>query len=149
MVQISGGEPTIRDDLPDIIRMGKEMGIDYIEIGTNGIRFAEDIEFLRKVKEAGADDLYFSFDGLHGDIYKQTCGRDILAQKLKCIENCEKVGMGITLVTVVSPDINLDRVEEVINFANPVQVDVRQPSPACPCAHLLAVHGRMSRPEVC
>jgi uncharacterized radical SAM superfamily Fe-S cluster-containing enzyme len=117
VVQISGGEPTIRADLPDIIRMGKDMGIDYIEINTNGIRFAEDIEFLRKVKEAGADDLYFSFDGLQGDIYKQTCGRDILAQKLKCIENCEKVGMGITLVTVVSPNINLDRVGEVINFA--------------------------------
>ncbi len=116
-VQISGGEPTIRDDLPDIVRMGKAMGIDHIEINTNGIRFAEDIGFLQKIKDAGVASLYFSFDGLQGDIYKQTCGRDILAQKLKCIENCEKVGMGITLVCVVSPNINLDRVGEVINFA--------------------------------
>ncbi len=117
VVQISGGEPTIRDDLPEIVRMGKEMGIDHIELNTNGIRLAEDIGFLRRLKEAGVDELYFSFDGLHGDIYKQTCGRDILAQKLRCIENCAEVGMGITLVCVVSPNINLDRVGEVIEFA--------------------------------
>lgn len=116
-IQISGGEPTIRDDLPDIVRMGKQMGIDHIEVNTNGMRLAEDKGFLQKMKDAGVDSLYFSFDGLHGDIYKQTCGRDILEQKLKCIENCEKVGMGVTLVCVVSPNINLDRVGEVINFA--------------------------------
>ncbi|MBN1109767.1 MAG: radical SAM protein [Methanomassiliicoccales archaeon] len=116
-VQISGGEPTIRDDLPDIIRMGKEMGIDHIELNTNGVRLADDIEFLKNVKKAGVDTLYFSFDGLQGEIYKQTCGRDLLDKKLKCIENCEKVGMGITLVCVVSPNINLDRVGEIIDFA--------------------------------
>jgi len=48
--------------------MGKEMGIDHIELNTNGIRLAEDIGFLRRLKEAGVDELYFSFDGLHGDI---------------------------------------------------------------------------------
>ncbi len=116
-IQISGGEPTIRDDLPDIVKLGKSMGIDHIEVNTNGIRFAEDIDFLRKVKEAGVNSLYFSFDGLQGDIYKKTCGRDILAQKLKCIENCEEVSMGVTLVCVISPNINLDKVGEIIDYA--------------------------------
>jgi len=54
-VQISGGEPTIRDDLPEIVKMGKSMGIDFIEVNTNGYRFANDIEFLRQVKQAGVD----------------------------------------------------------------------------------------------
>ncbi|HPT73944.1 MAG TPA: radical SAM protein, partial [Methanomassiliicoccaceae archaeon] len=63
-VQLSGGEPTIRDDLPEIVRMGKEMGISFIEVNTNGYRLANDIEYLRKLKEAGVDSLYFSFDGL-------------------------------------------------------------------------------------
>jgi len=62
-IQISGGEPTIRDDLPDIVRLGKKMGIDYIEVNTNGIRFADDIEYLRAVKEAGVDSLYFPSTG--------------------------------------------------------------------------------------
>ncbi len=116
-IQISGGEPTIRDDLPDIVRLGKKMGIDYIEVNTNGVRFADDIDYLRAVKEAGVDSLYFSFDGLHSDIYMKTCGKDLLEPKLRCIENCAKVGMGITLVVVVSPNINQDRIGEIIQFA--------------------------------
>ena len=116
-IQISGGEPTIRDDLPEIVRMGKKMGVDYVELNTNGVRLGQDIEFLRSIKEAGVDSLYFSFDGLHSDIYMKTCGKDLLESKLKAIENCAQVGMGITLVTVVSPNINQDKVGEVIQFA--------------------------------
>jgi len=81
------------------------------------VRLGQDIEFLRSIKEAGVDSLYFSFDGLHSDIYMKTCGKDLLESKLRAIENCAKVGMGITLVTVVSPNINQDKVGEVIQFA--------------------------------
>lgn len=116
-IQISGGEPTIRDDLPEIVRMGKSMGIDYIELNTNGVRLGEDIEFLKAIKEAGVESLYFSFDGLHSDIYMKTCGKDLLQPKLKALENCKKVGMGVTLVVVVSPNINQDRIGEVVQFA--------------------------------
>ncbi len=116
-IQISGGEPTIRDDLPEIVRMGKKMGIDYIELNTNGVRLGEDIEFLKSIKEAGVESLYFSFDGLHSDIYMKTCGKDLLQAKLKALENCKKVGMGVTLVVVVSPNINQDRIGEVVQFA--------------------------------
>jgi hypothetical protein len=116
-VQLSGGEPTIRDDLPDIVRMGKEMGIEFIEVNTNGVRLAKDIDYLRRLKEAGVDSLYFSFDGLRGDIYVKTCGEDLLDIKLKALDNCAEVDMGVTLVTVVSPEFNLDSVGEIIRFA--------------------------------
>jgi len=116
-VQISGGEPTIRNDLPDIVRQGKEMGIDYIEVNTNGVRLGTDIEYLRAMKEAGVDSLYFSFDGLAPEIYEKTCGEDLLDIKLKALDNCAEVNMGVTLVTVVSPKINLDQVGGIIEFA--------------------------------
>ncbi|MFP4169690.1 MAG: radical SAM (seleno)protein TrsS [Methanomassiliicoccales archaeon] len=116
-VQISGGEPTIRDDLPEIVRRGKEMGVDYIEVNTNGVRLGKDIDYLRSIKEAGVDSLYFSFDGVTGDIYEQTCGEDLLEIKKKALENCAEVGMGVTLVTVVSPHINLQQVGDIIQFA--------------------------------
>ena len=116
-VQISGGEPTIRDDLPDIIRMAKEMGIEHIEVNTNALRLANDLEYLRSLKEAGADSLYMSFDGLNDEIYEKTCGRPMLDVKKKAIENAAKIDMGVTLVAVVSPNINLDQVGEIIDFA--------------------------------
>lgn len=116
-VQISGGEPTIRDDLPDIVRLGKSMGIEHIEVNTNGVRFSQDIEFLRACKDAGVDSLYFSFDGMTSDVYMQTCGKDLLQYKLDAVENCAKVGIGVTLVCVVSPNINIDQVGAVIKYA--------------------------------
>jgi uncharacterized radical SAM superfamily Fe-S cluster-containing enzyme len=116
-VQISGGEPTIRDDLPDIVRLGKSMGIDHIEVNTNGVRFSQDIEYLKACKDAGVDSLYFSFDGMTSEVYMQTCGKDLLQYKLDAVENCAKVGIGVTLVCVVSPNINIDQVGAVIKYA--------------------------------
>jgi len=116
-IQLSGGEPTIRDDLPEIVKLGKSMGIEHIEVNTNGVRIGQDIEYLRKLKEAGVDSFYFSFDGVKPDIYMKTCGQNLLDAKLKAIENCAVVDIGVTLVVVVSPNINLDHVGEIINFA--------------------------------
>lgn len=77
-IHISGGEPTIRDDLPEIVRLGKQKGIDYIEVNTNAMRLANDILFLQRIKEDGIKALCFSFDGLHSDIYIKTCGKEFL-----------------------------------------------------------------------
>lgn len=116
-VQVSGGEPTIRDDLPEIVKLGKSMGIDYIEVNTNAVRLGQDIDFLKKIKEAGVDSLYFSFDGVTADVFIKTCGRDLLEAKVKALENCKTVEMGVTLVCVVAPGINLHQVGDVIQFA--------------------------------
>jgi hypothetical protein len=36
-IQFSGGEPTVRDDLPAIVRMARDLGFIQIQIATNGI----------------------------------------------------------------------------------------------------------------
>jgi uncharacterized radical SAM superfamily Fe-S cluster-containing enzyme len=40
-IQLSGGEPTVRDDLPEIIRLCAEKGFEYIQLNTNGRRLAD------------------------------------------------------------------------------------------------------------
>ena len=105
-IQLSGGEPTVRDDLPEIVRMAKEMGIEHVEVNTNAVRIAKDIEYLRALKEAGVD-----------DIYLQTRGKSLFELKEQAIANCAEVGIGITLVVTVSPNINLDHVGEIIKYA--------------------------------
>lgn len=116
-VQISGGEPTIRDDLPEIVKMAKDMGIEHIEINTNAVRIAKDMEYLKALKEAGVDDFYFQFDGTDDEIYMQTRGRPLFDIKKQAIENCGEVGIGITLVVTVAPGVNLHHVGEIIRFA--------------------------------
>ena len=50
-IQLSGGEPTIREDLPEIIISAKEMGFPYVQLNTNGLRIAKDINYATKLKK--------------------------------------------------------------------------------------------------
>jgi len=116
-IQISGGEPTIRDDLRDIIALGKEMGVDYIELNTNGVRLAKDIEYFRELKECGIDALYLSFDGLTDEVYRKINGADLLDFKLKAIQNSADLEVGVVLVPMIIPNVNDDQIGGIIQFA--------------------------------
>ena len=116
-VQLSGGEPTIREDLPEIIRMGKDMGIIHLQVNTNGIRIAEDYDFLLKMKNAGLDLIYLQFDGTDDRIYRHIRNRDMLETKIRAIENCARMGIGVLLVPVVIPGVNLDHLGDIVRFA--------------------------------
>lgn len=117
-LQLSGGEPTVRDDLPTIVSMAKEIGFRHVEVNSNGIRFANDIEFFKKVKEAGMDTIYLQFDGLEDKIYKQSRGIPLLETKLKVIENARKLGFdSIVLVVTLVKGINDNQLGRIIEFA--------------------------------
>ena len=47
-MQITGGEPMLRDDIADVIKIMKEEGVDHIQMNTNGIRHAMDPEAAEK-----------------------------------------------------------------------------------------------------
>jgi uncharacterized radical SAM superfamily Fe-S cluster-containing enzyme len=82
-IQLSGGEPTIRDDLPQIIAMGREMGFPYIQLNTNGRKLAESWEYTKVLKKAGLSSAFLQFDGLTDDVYLKTRGRELLGV-IKC-----------------------------------------------------------------
>jgi uncharacterized radical SAM superfamily Fe-S cluster-containing enzyme len=49
-IQLSGGEPTVRDDLPKIIEMAKSKGFEYVQLNTNGKRIALDESYAHTLK---------------------------------------------------------------------------------------------------
>jgi len=116
-VQLSGGEPTVRDDLPEIIKLGKSMGFKHIQVNTNGIRISEDYDYLKALKEAGADLIYLQFDGTREDIHMFTRGRKMIEIKKAAIANCEKAGMGVLLVPVIVRGLNDDNIGDILRFA--------------------------------
>ncbi len=71
-VQITGGEPTLREDLVDIIRAIKAEGAKHVQLNTNGIKFAElymedpvkAVEYARALRTSGVNTVYLSFDGV-------------------------------------------------------------------------------------
>lgn len=116
-IQLSGGEPTVRDDLTQIISLGKELGFSFIQVNTNGIRMAKEEEYVKRLKEAGLDSIFLQFDGTDNSIYKKLRGAELLDLKIKAVENCKKYNIGVVLVPTLVPDINVNNIGEIIDFA--------------------------------
>ena len=117
LLQLSGGEPTLRDDLPDLVRFAKKAGCSYVQINTNGIRLAEEPGYARQLAEAGLDIVFLQFDGTRNEIYRQLRGADLLKQKLEAIRVCGKLGLGVTLVPTVVKGVNDQNLGEMVELA--------------------------------
>src|SRR2546430_4226551 len=63
-LQITGGEPTLRPELPEIVKVIKEEGVDHIQLNTNGINLALNPNLAMELRDAGLSNLYMSFDGV-------------------------------------------------------------------------------------
>ncbi|MGC7872021.1 radical SAM (seleno)protein TrsS [Desulfosporosinus sp. SYSU MS00001] len=116
-IQLSGGEPTLRDDLPEIVEMGRRLGFNFIQINTNGLRLAVDSTYLSRLKMAGLSSVFLQFDGTEDQIYQAIRGRHLYDLKVKAIENCAEHGIGVVLVPTLIPGINTDNIGEIIKFA--------------------------------
>ncbi len=116
-VQHSGGEPTLREDLLDIIAMERELGYDYTLLATNGIRFAEDIDYFKKFCDLNVY-LYLQFDGMSAEPYMHIRGRDLWPVKQKVLENARKIGFKkVVLVPTLVKSINDHQVGDMVRFA--------------------------------
>lgn len=97
-IQLSGGEPTLRNDLPEIVEMGRALGFKFIQLNTNGLRLAEDPIFLSRLKKAGLSSVFLQFDGTEDQIYQAIRGRRLFEVKAKAIECCAQHEIGVVLV---------------------------------------------------
>jgi uncharacterized radical SAM superfamily Fe-S cluster-containing enzyme len=117
-LQFSGGEPTIRKELPDFIRKAKELGFRHVEVNTNGLRLSQSVEYAKQLKEAGLSTVYLQFDGLTSDVYKFIRGVDLLDIKMKAIENIRQAGIhSIVLVVTLVKGVNDHQIGDIIKFA--------------------------------
>jgi len=132
-LQLSGGEPTVRPDFLEIVRMAKEKGFRHIEVNTNGIKIADEkngVEYIRQLIDAGADTLYLSFDGVTPEPYvgrapshldddgKHEYAKWLFNAKLRAIKNCREAGMrSVVLVPVIVRGMNDHELGDIINFA--------------------------------
>lgn len=105
-LQLSGGEPTVRDDLPEIVSIAKTMGFPHVQVNTNGLRIADDIGYLHKLKEAGLDLVYLQCDGVSDTVYLKLRRRPMADIKRKVLENCAEMKIGVQLVPTVIRSVN-------------------------------------------
>ena len=125
LLQFSGGEPTLREDLPELIRFAKEAGCSYTQVNTNGIRLAREPGYARQLADAGLDIVFLQFDGTRDDIYETLRGAPLLETKLEAIRVCTEQKLGVTLVPTVVKGVNDDNLGELIALAVSLAPGVR------------------------
>ena len=116
-IQLSGGEPTVRDDLPEIVRLGRERGFTFFQLNTNGLRLASEPGYAARLRDAGVSCAFLQFDGLRAATYLCLRGRDLRAEKLRAVENCAGAGLPVVLVPTLAPGVNVDEIGDILNFA--------------------------------
>lgn len=117
LLQLSGGEPTLRDDLPDIVSWARRQGYEYIQLNSNGLRLAEDEPYMKALADAGLAFVFLQFDGVDDAVYESLRGRPLLDTKQKAIRMAGKYNVGVTLVPTVVRGVNDGQIGRILAYA--------------------------------
>ncbi len=115
--KLTGGEPTLRDDLPLIIKGIKEKGAEDVSLITNGLRLHACSQALFEV---GLDRLNVSIYSFRKDVFKDYCkGREKDIDRLRTgIDEAIKCGFDdIKIDFILNSLERSDEFEEVLSFA--------------------------------
>lgn len=115
-LQISGGEPTVRDDLPEIVSLAAEQDFGLLQLNTNGLRFAADPEYARTLRDAGLESVFLQFDSIRDEAYTRLRGQPLWERKKQALEALAKAGLGIVLVPTLVPGINTRDIGPLVRF---------------------------------
>ena len=165
-LQLSGGEPTVRDDLPDIVRLVKRHGINHVELNTNGLKVGDPktgAAYLRTLMDAGISTLYLQFDGLTPDARlagrvpgtdddgksMSDAGKRKLAEyyterQLNVARNAREAGFAsIVLVVTLQRGVNDGQMGDIVRYAAENSDVVR-----CVNFQPVSMAGRMDRNKI-
>jgi 7,8-dihydro-6-hydroxymethylpterin dimethyltransferase len=118
VVQISGGEPTMHPDFFRILDLAKQRPIRHLMVNTNGIRIAQDEEFVSRLAGYMPDfELYLQFDSFEREPLIQLRGADLRSIRHRAIERLNTHGISTTLVVTVKKGLNDSEIGKVIDFA--------------------------------
>jgi cyclic pyranopterin phosphate synthase len=114
-IRITGGEPSVRSDLPDIIAAVKQTpGIEKVVITTNGYKLPQRIEHW---VNAGLDGLNLSIDSLDPSVFQAITGHHRLQELLDGLDRAAELGMSAIKVNVVMMrGYNGQQIDQFLNW---------------------------------
>ncbi|AWB66861.1 GTP 3',8-cyclase MoaA [Saccharobesus litoralis] len=123
-IRLTGGEPALRKDLPEIIRAVKQTpGIETVALTTNGYNLTKKIE---QWADAGLDALNVSIDSLRPEVFQQITGFDKLNEIFRGLEMAEELGIKtIKVNSVLLKGFNHNQLAEFMAWVKNRKVTMR------------------------
>lgn len=112
-VKLTGGEPTVRKDILEIVRRVKPYVAD-LSMTTNGSRL---VELAKPLARAGLDRVNVSLHSLKPDVYRRITGVDMLDTVLEGIEEAVKYLSPVKLNMTVMKGLNESEIWNMVDFA--------------------------------
>lgn len=104
-IRLVGAEPTMREDLPDIIAEVRRLGHLPV-ILSNGLKLGRE-SYVAKLKAAGLGTAYLSMNGgLRDDLYEEIDELACAERKLKALDNLLAHKLHVTVGFIVVPGVN-------------------------------------------
>ncbi len=118
VLMLSGGEPTVRDDLQQLIERLLPLPITRIVLNTNGRRIARDDKFLSFLQlHRNRIEVYLQFDGTSTRTYQALRNEDVLNEKMATLGRLNSAQIWTTLTMTVRRGVNENQIGEVARLA--------------------------------
>lgn len=99
---LTGGEPTLRPDLPRLVRRARDLGFEDVQVFTNGLMLAYP-DRARALVDAGLGSLCLHVSTLDRETYAAVAGRDLLPVLRQAMDQLAQFpSLEVTVLTVVS-----------------------------------------------
>ncbi len=118
LIQVTGGEPTTHPQIIEILQFLKKSPVRHLMLNTNGIRIAEDEDFVKALKKLGGGfEVYLQFDSLDAEVLKDIRARDMREVRLKALAMLEKYRISTTIVSVIKKGLNDQEIPQILAFS--------------------------------
>ena len=118
VVQFSGGEPTVHPQIVEVVKEAVTRPIEVVMINTNGIRIAQDENFVKRLVDVSDHklEIYLQFDGFNDEVSQKIRGKKMTNLKMKAIDNMLKHGLPVNLAAVIQRGVNEDQIGKIVDF---------------------------------
>jgi cyclic pyranopterin phosphate synthase len=123
-VRLTGGEPLVRKNLPDLIsRLTALDGLDDLSLSTNAALLTQHAE---AIKQAGVSRINVSLDSLQPKRFKQITGNGNLSAVLAGLQAAKEAGLApIKINTVAMQGVNDDEFIDLIDYCAEMNFTLR------------------------
>ena len=121
-IELHGGEPTLRRDLPELVSCCTRLGIATM-FATNGLSMTE--ELASELVDAGLKQIRFSLEGpreTHNLIRGREDAFDKQMQAIEAIHRADKVNRVAKIINTTISSLNIHGIEDIIDVAQRVQI---------------------------